>query len=86
MRIEETIQAVRDEVDLKEDTFSKNTAFNKDFGTASGEVCEGDDARLSDQRTPLGHNTSHSSAGPDSIKLDDLATPDDNTDLDATAS
>jgi hypothetical protein len=32
----------------------KNTAFNKDFGSASGTVCEGDDFRLSDARTPTG--------------------------------
>ena len=31
------------------------------FGTASAEVCEGDDARLSDARTPVSHNnTEHS--------------------------
>jgi hypothetical protein len=42
------------------------------------------DSRLSDARTPLSHNTSHQSGGLDSIKLDDLAVPDDNTDLDAT--
>ena len=30
------------------------------------------------------HATQHQSGGSDSIKLDDLATPDDNTDLDAT--
>ncbi len=32
------------------------------------------------------HNTRHQSAGADAIKLDDLATPDDNTDLDASTS
>lgn len=39
---------------------------------------------LADAQTPLGHNTSHQSGGGDAIKLDDLAAPDDNTDLDAT--
>jgi hypothetical protein len=39
----------------KENAFTKNTAFNKDFGSAAGTVCEGDDARLSDARTPLAH-------------------------------
>ena len=34
--------------------FSENTAFNEDFGASSGDVCEGDDARLSDARTPTG--------------------------------
>jgi len=30
----------------KEDAFSKNTAFNKNFGNAQGTVCEGNDTRL----------------------------------------
>ena len=39
----------------KEPGFSKNTAFNKDFGTAANTVTEGNDNRLSDARTPLTH-------------------------------
>jgi len=39
-----------------------------------------------DQATFNNHNTRHESGGADAIKLDDLATPDDNTDLDATTS
>lgn len=35
---------------------------------------------------PSAHNTSHQSGGGDAIKLDDLAAPDDNTDLNATTS
>ncbi len=35
-------------------------------------------------RPPTTHATSHQAGGGDAIKLDDLATPDDNTDLDAT--
>lgn len=34
---------------------TKGTAFNKDFGTAAGTVCQGNDGRLSDARTPLSH-------------------------------
>jgi len=41
--------------DNKEATFSKNTAFNKNFGSINGSVCEGDDSRLSDSRVPLAH-------------------------------
>lgn len=44
------------------------------------------DSRLSDARTPTSHASSHQSGGGDAIKLDDLAAPDDNTDLDATIS
>ncbi len=38
-----------------EPVFSKNTAFNKNFGTAAGTVCEGDDSRLSNARPPTAH-------------------------------
>lgn len=38
-------------LDGKKDDFTENTAFNKDFGTLTGEVCEGDDSRLLDSRT-----------------------------------
>jgi hypothetical protein len=34
-----------------EPEFTKNTAFNKDFGTTSGTVCQGNDSRLSNSRT-----------------------------------
>ena len=35
--------------------FEKNTAFNKNFGNEDDTVCEGNDVRLSDARTPLSH-------------------------------
>ena len=38
-----------------EPTFTKNSAFNKNFGSAEGTVCEGNDARLSDTRVPKAH-------------------------------
>ena len=45
----------------------KRTAFNKDFGTAPDTVCEGDDERLSNARTPLPHSTTHITGGSDII-------------------
>lgn len=42
------------------------------------------DARNTNARTPSAHATSHRSGGSDAIKLDDLAAPDDNTDLDVS--
>lgn len=39
---------------------------------------------LADPQTPLGHHASHELGGGDAIKLDDLSTPDDNTDLNAS--
>jgi len=44
----------------KEPVFSKNTAFNKNFGSSAGTVCEGNDVRLSDARTPTSHGHSAS--------------------------
>jgi hypothetical protein len=37
---------------------NKNTAFNCDFGTEKGTVCEGNDPRLKDKRTPKPHTHS----------------------------
>lgn len=39
---------------------------------------------LAEPQVALNHSSSHGAGGPDPIKLDDLATPDDNTDLDAS--
>jgi hypothetical protein len=39
-----------------EPKFSKNSAFNKNFGTSAGTVCEGNDSRLSNARPPTAHN------------------------------
>lgn len=38
-----------------ETAFAKNTAFNKDFGTITGTVTQGNDSRLFDARTPTAH-------------------------------
>lgn len=37
-------------LDGKENTFSKNSAFNKNFGSTAGTVCQGNDSRLSNAR------------------------------------
>lgn len=41
-----------------ENKFEKNSAFNKNFGNTTNTVCEGDDPRLYDERTPISHNHS----------------------------
>ena len=40
---------------------------------------------LADPQTPLAHAVSHQAGGSDAIQLDNLAAPDDNTDLNASA-
>lgn len=39
-----------------------------DFGSGSGDICEGNDARLSDARTPTAHASSHVTGGSDKIR------------------
>lgn len=48
--------ATKKALDGKEPVFSKNSAFNKNFGNAAGTVCQGNDSRLNDARTPKAHN------------------------------
>lgn len=56
------------------------------FGTTANTICQGNDSRLSNDRTPTSHATSHMAGGGDNIKLDALAPPDDVTTLNATTS
>ena len=49
------ISGLQEILNEKEYMFSKNTAFNRNFGTTSGTVCQGNDSRLSDARTPTAH-------------------------------
>jgi len=40
-----------------------------DFGVIAGKVCQGNDARLTDSRTPTAHAASHGAAGSDPVTL-----------------
>ncbi len=55
------IAGLQTELNSKEPVFSKNTGFNKNFGSTTGTVCEGNDSRLSDARTPVSHHHTISS-------------------------
>lgn len=39
------------------------------FGTTGGTICQGNDSRLSDSRTPTSHAASHASGGSDAVTL-----------------
>ena len=68
------------------DGSGKIAGSQQTYGASADTACVGNDSRLSDARTPTTHAVSHKSGGSDSIKLSELAAPDDNTTLDATAS
>ena len=63
---------------------SKLTGSQQAYGAVANTAAEGNDARLSDARTPTAHAASHKSGGADAIKLDELAAPTNVTTLDAT--
>ena len=44
---------------------SADLTLSADFGSDAGTVCEGDDARLNDSRSPLAHASTHSAFGGD---------------------
>lgn len=52
-------------IGAREPAFTKQTAFNKDFGNQSGTVCQGDDARLSDSRMPTDTSVTYGKLAPD---------------------
>jgi hypothetical protein len=54
------------------------------FGTSAGSFCEGNDARLSDDRDPNLHAASHAAAGSDPVFDQDLNTTDGPTFLNLT--
>ena len=51
------------------------------LGSGSQQACAGNDARLSDARTPTAHASSHSDGGSDEIVVDNLAASSSNTNL-----
>lgn len=59
LRVGDECKALWTGLNGKEPAFSKNSAFNKSFGTTAGTVCQGNDARLSNQRTPVDGTVSY---------------------------
>lgn len=78
------INAGSAKVTITDDVANNEVDVDVVTGSSGTTVCVGDDARLSDSRTPLAHAASHKSGGSDSIRLDEFAATIDNTLLNAT--
>jgi len=53
-------------------SLAADRTFACSFGTTSGSVCQGNDSRLSDSRTPTAHKTSHATGGTDALAASDI--------------
>lgn len=62
-------------------TITSSGTIAADFGSIAGKVCEGNDSRLSDARTPTAHAASHAAAGSDPITLSQSQITNLTTDL-----
>lgn len=61
------------------DGASKLTGSQQVYGIGANTACQGNDARLSDARTPTVHATSHDAGGSDAIRSEGTWTPVDNS-------
>ena len=52
-------------------TITTSGTIAVDFGTAAGQVCQGNDSRLTNNRTPSAHANTHAAAGSDPVTLDE---------------
>jgi hypothetical protein len=71
-----TVTAITAGTGLTGGTITTNGTIAADFGTAAGTVCQGDDSRLSDARTPTAHKSTHALLGSDPLSPTDIGAAD----------
>jgi hypothetical protein len=57
-------------------TITTSGTIAADFGSAAGTVCQGNDGRLSDARTPTAHKSTHAQFGSDALSPTDIGAAD----------
>lgn len=58
----------RNGLDVQEDSVNDQFDILPIYGSSANTICQGNDSRLSDARTPLAHTSSHSPAGSDPLQ------------------
>ena len=53
-------------------TLEADRTLTVSYGTAAGTACQGNDARLSNARTPTAHNSTHKTGGTDALTPADI--------------
>ena len=72
-----TVSSITAGTGLTGGTITTSGTIAADFGTAAGTVCEGNDARLSDARTPTAHKSTHATFGSDPLSPADIGAASD---------
>jgi hypothetical protein len=68
-----TVSSITAGTGLTGGTITTSGTIAANFGTAAGTVCQGNDSRLSNARTPTAHAASHQNGGGDEISVTGLS-------------
>jgi hypothetical protein len=71
-----TVSSITAGTGLTGGTITTSGTIAANFGTAAGTVCQGNDSRLSDARTPTAHKSSHALLGSDPLSPTDIGAAD----------
>jgi hypothetical protein len=71
-----TVTSITAGTGLTGGTITTSGTIAADFGTTAGTVCQGNDSRLSDARTPTAHKSSHALLGSDALSPSDIGAAD----------
>jgi hypothetical protein len=71
-----TVTSITAGTGLTGGTITTSGTIAANFGTAAGTVCQGNDSRLSDARTPTAHKSSHALLGSDALSPSDIGAAD----------
>jgi hypothetical protein len=72
-----TVTSITASTGLTGGTITTTGTIAADFGSTAGTICQGNDARLSDSRTPTAHKSTHAIFGSDPLSPTDIGAAND---------